>query len=129
MDVEEYGDMLRDITIDHCSTPSQLEEMLEYYVEFPEAKIGFVFTTLRRIATLTLDSDGYKCAVERIERLIMKFPKARANQLIVDWLKMATPDREKGPLRLDEERYNNAVEREIDRYRNTSSKIIQNTVS
>ena len=38
MDYDDYRDVLRDLIIDQAGTPSELEETLEFYIEFPDAE-------------------------------------------------------------------------------------------
>ena len=52
------GDLLRDLTIDRITTPSEVEEIYYYYVDMDRAKPGFTLTLIRRMMTLALETEG-----------------------------------------------------------------------
>ena len=121
------GDLLRDLSIDGLSKPSDIEEMFLYYVDMDSSKPGFTLTLLRRMTTLSLEIEGTAGAKERLRRVLPFCVHEHVKRCLVDWMEKPTPQRNQTPLILNSDRFRELLEREINRL-HTSPKIISNTV-
>ena len=121
------GDLLRDLSVDGLNTPSDLEEMYIYYVDMESSTPGFTLTLLRRMTTVSLQVEGTAGAKERLRRVLPFCVYEHVKRCIVDWMEKESPHRNQTPLILNPDRFQELLEREIDRL-HSSPTIVSNSV-
>ena len=121
------GEVLCGFVLREPTSPYDFEILAAYYVTLTDAKPGFFIDILRRMIAVSLETEEEHTETRTLRALEI-CPYPHVCRFFERWVEMSLSERKAMNLPIDECRFNQLLDREIDRLYKKASVLVYNTV-